>query len=77
MSSSHCLYDVLGVARDADAAAIRKAYLKMAILLHPDKNPEDDRANDKFQKLQKVYSILSDPQKRVFENQMHYHAVLQ
>jgi DnaJ-class molecular chaperone len=63
MSSGQSLYDVLGVARDADAAAIRKAYLKMAVQLHPDKNPDDSQASDKFQKLQRVYSILSDPEK--------------
>ena len=44
-------------------AEIRKAYHKLALRLHPDKNPGDEAAKDKFQTLQKVFAILSDPDK--------------
>ena len=44
-------------------ADIRKAYHKLALQLHPDKNPDDDSAKAKFQTLQKVYAILSDAEK--------------
>jgi DnaJ family protein C protein 9 len=57
------LYEALGVEKDADAAAIRKAYLKFAVQLHPDKNPDDAEAKERFQTLQKIYAVLSDPEK--------------
>ena len=44
-------------------AEIRKAYLKLAVTLHPDKNSDDPKATERFQTLQKLYSILSDPEK--------------
>lgn len=58
-----CLYAALGVDRDADAAAIRKAYLRLAVSCHPDKHPGDEAAKERFQTLQKVYGVLSDPEK--------------
>ncbi|KAI3438127.1 hypothetical protein D9Q98_000568 [Chlorella vulgaris] len=58
------LYEALGVTKDANQADIRKAYMKLALQLHPDKNPGDEGASAKFQTLQKVYSILSDADKR-------------
>eukprot|EP00884_Botryococcus_braunii_P011666 jgi/Botrbrau1/204/Bobra.0022s0184.1 len=57
------LYEVLGVNRDASQADIRKAYLKLSLKLHPDRNPEED-AKEKFQSLQQIYGVLSDPDKR-------------
>ena len=55
------LYALLQVARDADAAAIKKAYLKMAREVHPDRNPGDDDANSRFQALGRAYNVLRDP----------------
>lgn len=49
----------------AAQAEIRKAYMKLALQLHPDKNPGDAGAEDKFKTLQKVYSVLSDEHKCV------------
>lgn len=57
------IYDALGVDKSAEPSEIRKAYLKLAVQLHPDKNPDDEQAKEKFQTLQKIYSILSDPEK--------------
>lgn len=58
------LYEALGVERAASQEEIRKAFRKLALALHPDKNPGDASAVEKFQTLQKVYGILSDPDKR-------------
>ncbi len=60
---SHDLYDLLGVARDADADAIKKAYRRLARQLHPDVNP-DPAAQEQFKQVTAAYEILSDPQKR-------------
>ncbi|KAM1079460.1 hypothetical protein ACFX2B_014016 [Malus domestica] len=58
------LYEVLGVERSATQQEIKKAYHKLALRLHPDKNPGDEEAKEKFQQLQKVISILGDEEKR-------------
>ena len=57
-------YKVLEVARDASAAEIQKAYRKLARKYHPDVNPDDASAKTKFQKVQKAYEVLNDPEKR-------------
>ncbi len=57
------LYDLLGVARDADADTIKKAYRRLARQLHPDVNPEP-AAQEQFKQVTAAYEILSDPQKR-------------
>ncbi|KAL2923732.1 Chaperone protein dnaJ 6 [Bienertia sinuspersici] len=68
-SSEKSLYEVLGVERTASQQEIRKAYHKLALRLHPDKNPDDKEANEKFQQLQKVMSILGDEEKRALYDQ--------
>ena len=60
---SQDLYELLGVARDADADALKKAYRRLARQYHPDVNPEPD-AQDKFKEISRAYEVLSDPQKR-------------
>jgi molecular chaperone DnaJ len=60
---SQDLYDLLGVARDADADAIKKAYRRLARKLHPDVNP-DPETQEKFKEVSRAYEVLSDPQKR-------------
>lgn len=57
-------YDILGVEKGADAAAIKKAYRKMAIQYHPDKNPGDKAAEEKFKEAAEAYVVLSDPDRR-------------
>ncbi len=64
MAGKRDYYEVLGVARDAAADEIKKSYRKLAVKFHPDKNPGDHTAEDKFKELGEAYEALSDPDKR-------------
>lgn len=64
MAEKRDYYDVLGVAKNASEADIKKAYRKMAIKYHPDKNPNDKAAEEKFKEAAEAYEVLSDAQKR-------------
>jgi curved DNA-binding protein len=57
-------YEVLGVARDANEEAVKKAYRKLARQYHPDRNPGDKAAEAKFKEVQEAYDVLSDKNKR-------------
>ncbi|HOX56431.1 MAG TPA: molecular chaperone DnaJ [Candidatus Paceibacterota bacterium] len=72
MAKRDC-YEVLGVERTADADEIKKAYRRSAVKYHPDKNPGDKTAEERFKELGEAYEILSDPQKRALYDQ-HGHA---
>ncbi|XP_045805896.1 chaperone protein dnaJ 6-like [Trifolium pratense] len=67
--NQNSLYQVLGVDKTASQQEIKKAYHKLALRLHPDKNPGDEEAKAKFQQLQSVISILGDEQKRAVYDQ--------
>jgi molecular chaperone DnaJ len=58
------LYEVLGVARSATADEIKKAYRKLARQHHPDANPDDPKAEERFKEISAAYDTLSDPEKR-------------
>jgi molecular chaperone DnaJ len=57
-------YDVLGVGREANDQEIKASYRKLALAHHPDRNPDDPAAEEKFKEASEAYSVLSDPQKR-------------
>lgn len=64
MAEKRDYYEVLGVSRDADDAALKKAYRKLAKKYHPDTNPGDAEAAEKFKEASEAYSVLSDSEKR-------------
>ena len=64
MSEKRDYYEVLGVSKDADAKEIKKAYRKLAMKYHPDKNPGDKAAEEKFKEINEAYEVLSDEEKR-------------
>ena len=67
-------YEVLGVGRDADAKAIKRAYRKLAKKYHPDMNPGDKQAEQKFKEVTEAYEILSNPEKRKLYDQFGHAA---
>ena len=58
-------YEVLGVSKSADDAAIKSAYRKLALKYHPDRNPDDATAEEKFKEAAEAYAVLADPEKRL------------
>ena len=64
MAEKRDYYEVLGVAKNANADEIKKAYRKAAIKYHPDKNPGDKEAEEKFKEAAEAYDVLSNPEKR-------------
>ena len=57
-------YEMLGVARDADEATLKKAFRKLAMQYHPDRNPGDAEAEQRFKEINEAYEVLKDPKKR-------------
>lgn len=63
-------YKTLGVERNAGEDDIRKAYRKLAMQYHPDRNPNDKQAEERFKEINEAYQVLSDPQKRAHYDQL-------
>ena len=64
MSQKRDYYEVLGISKNADEAEIKKAYRKLALKFHPDKNPGDATSEDKFKEAAEAYEVLSNAEKR-------------
>ncbi len=67
--SNRDYYDILEISRNASQDEIKRAFRKLALRYHPDKNPDDHTAEEKFKEIQRAYEILSDPEKREYYNQ--------
>ena len=64
MAKKRDYYEVLGLNRDASDEDIKKAYRKLAMKHHPDRNPDSKEAEDKFKEAKEAYEVLSEPEKR-------------
>ena len=64
MSEDQCYYAILGIEKTASLSEIKKAYRKLAMKYHPDKNPGDKEAEHKFKEIGEAYQVLSDPEKK-------------
>ena len=69
MASKKDYYDVLGVNKDASAEDIKKAYRKLAMKYHPDRNPDNPKAEEQFKEAKEAYEVLTDDQKRAAYDQ--------
>ena len=67
-------YDLLGVSRDASETELKKAYRKLAVKFHPDKNPGDKEAEERFKQISEAYDVLKPPEKRQRYNQFGHAA---
>ncbi len=68
-------YEVLGVSRDVETAALKKAYRRLAMKYHPDRNPDNSEAEAKFKEAKEAYEVLADDQKRAAYNQFGHAGV--
>ncbi|MCF8054720.1 MAG: molecular chaperone DnaJ [Deltaproteobacteria bacterium] len=73
--NKRCYYEVLEVTKSADDEEIKKAYRRVAMRCHPDKNPGDKKAEEEFKEAAEAYQVLSDPQKRQMYDRYGHEAI--
>ena len=73
--SKQCYYEVLNVQKNCSDGELKKAYRRLAMKFHPDRNPDDDDAEHKFKEIKEAYEVLSDPQKRAAYDQFGHAGV--
>ena len=74
MTGKDDFYKMLGVGRKAKPEEIRKAYKRLARKFHPDVNPGDKSAEDRFKRVSEAYDVLSDPKKRQIYDRLGYYS---
>src|ERR1700741_5508023 len=74
MATKREYYEVLGVERKASTEDLKKAYRRLAVKYHPDKNPGDSTAEEKFKEIGEAYEVLRDPNKRAAYDQFGHAA---
>ena len=77
MATDRDYYEILGLGRDAGSDEIKKAFKKHAMKYHPDRNPDNPKAEEQFKEVKEAYEILSDPQKRAAYDQFGHAGVNQ
>ena len=75
MNEKKDYYELLGVGRNASEDELKKAYRKLALKYHPDRNPENRQAEEKFKEASEAYSVLSDANKRAQYDRFGHAAV--
>ena len=75
MAEQRDYYEVLGVSKNADEAELKKAYRRLAMKYHPDRNEGDEAAEVKFKEAKEAHDVLSDPQKRAAYDQFGHAGV--
>ena len=65
-------YDILGLSKSASDSEIKSSYRKLAMKYHPDRNPGDKKAEEKFKEISESYEILKDPQKKAAYDPVSY-----
>ena len=74
MASKRDYYEVLGINKNSSTEEIKKAYRKLALKYHPDKNPGDKTAEERFKEISEAYEVLSDQQKKMAYDQFGHAA---
>jgi molecular chaperone DnaJ len=74
MTKKRDYYDVLGVSKSADKAALKQAYRRLTMKYHPDRNPNDKKTEEKFKEVREAYDVLSDDKKRAMYDQFGHDA---
>ena len=77
MMAKRDYYEILGVSRNATEAELKKAYRRLAMKFHPDRNPDDDQAEARFKEAKEAYEILGDARKRAAYDQFGHAGVEQ